>query len=227
MKRIRVIFLDRYQLIIDGYSFRLQSNPHIEIIGSYLTGETLLADLSNLDFDILICDIDVPVSECNKNPFSILNFLDKFSSIKPEVKVLVISYVDFSQQVRSLIQKGIFGYILKDDHQAIKKLDRIIELVCGGGTFFSKEVQNRLVEQNLDEFLTGRQFEILMLCASQPDEDTRTLANLLEISDSTFRNILSQIYKKLDVRTKTAAIIKARQMGIISPESRMDTRQVF
>ena len=65
--------------------------------------------------------------------------------------------------------------------------------------------------------LTKRQFEVISICAAYPDEDTFTLAKTIGISSSTFRNLLSKTYCKLGVRTRAAAIMKARQLGIIPP----------
>jgi DNA-binding NarL/FixJ family response regulator len=159
----------------------------------------------------LICEIDVPVSRENKNPFPILSFLDKIMVKNPGIQVLVVSYINYSQIINLLIKKGISGYILKDDKRAIQNLNKIIEVISDGGLFFSREIQEDIVSSEIPRLLTDRQFEVLMMCAALPDEDTATMARDLNISNSTFRNILSQIYKKLNVRTRMAAILKARQ----------------
>jgi DNA-binding CsgD family transcriptional regulator len=41
----------------------------------------------------------------------------------------------------------------------------------------------------------------------------------MSISNSTVRNLLSGAYLKLGVRTRSAAVARARQLGLISPEA--------
>lgn len=221
-KKIRIVILDRYQLVIDGYAFRLQNNHSLEIIGSYLNEYDLENHTRDLSYEVLICGVDVPISSDNHNSYSILSFLDNLAVIKPNVKVLVSSYINIPNLVHSLLRKGIYGFLLKDDQKSIENLGKIIEVVHGGGMFFSQGSQHDISDPDWFKLLTTRQFEILMLCASQPDEDTHCLAKVLGISDSTLRNILSQVYKKLNVRSKTAAIIKARQIGLIPPDPKAD-----
>jgi DNA-binding CsgD family transcriptional regulator len=70
-----------------------------------------------------------------------------------------------------------------------------------------------------ESLLSKRQLEALSLCLSYPDSSTADLANKMSISNSTVRNLLSGAYIKLDVHTRIAAVTKARQLGLISPES--------
>ena len=69
--------------------------------------------------------------------------------------------------------------------------------------------------------------EALSLCAAFPDISTSELATELFIANSTARNLLSGAYLKLDVRTRTAAIAKARQLGLLLPDvPQFDIREV-
>jgi DNA-binding NarL/FixJ family response regulator len=61
--------------------------------------------------------------------------------------------------------------------------------------------------------------EALSLCAAYPHSKTAELARKMKIANSTVRNLLSHAYLKLDVQTRAAAVAKARQLGIITPES--------
>ena len=58
---------------------------------------------------------------------------------------------------------------------------------------------------------------MLSLCAAYPNSKTAELAGKMKIADSTLRNLLSTVYFKLGVQTRAAAIAKARQMGILTP----------
>ena len=67
------------------------------------------------------------------------------------------------------------------------------------------------------ELLTPRQMEVLSLCAAYPDASTSDLAQMMSISNSTVRNLLSNLYLRLGVHSRTAAVEKAREMGLVTP----------
>jgi len=113
--------------------------------------------------------------------------------------------------VKALVNTGISGYIFKSDSNSIIRLPAIIKKIAEGGTFFSSD-------ENLDkgqDLLTGRQLEVISLCAEFPDTPAEKLALELGIAGSTFRNLLSESYERLNVRTKAAAIARARTLGLI------------
>ncbi len=218
-----VAILENHQGTIDGYTYRLSMVPEIKIKATCLYAEELEKLLKKEPVDLLITAIDVHVGKENRNPFSILYFIDEIKKEWPLLKLLVISYVNQHQLVRSLLEAGINGFILKDDQQSIQQLGKIVEVIAGGGVYFSDGLRQDLYSQSASPMsLTRRQFEVISLCAAYPDEDTFTLAKRLHISGSTLRNILSAIYEKMGVRTRAAAILKARQLGIIPLASLSD-----
>ena len=94
--------------------------------------------------------------------------------------------------------------------------------VANGGIYFSEGASWEPQAESLDSILTPRQLEALSLCASQPDGDTFFLANELGVTGSTLRNLLSNSYFRLGVRTRAAAIARAHQLGIIPVEPEPD-----
>jgi DNA-binding CsgD family transcriptional regulator len=68
------------------------------------------------------------------------------------------------------------------------------------------------------ERLTPRQREVLSLLASRPYLTTAGMAEVLEVAPSTIRNLLSDAYERLEVPNRAAAIVKARQLGLITPD---------
>jgi DNA-binding CsgD family transcriptional regulator len=58
------------------------------------------------------------------------------------------------------------------------------------------------------------------MCAAYPDASTAELADKMNISHSTMRNLLSGTYIKLNVRNRTAAILRAQQLGLLLPGTR-------
>jgi len=82
----------------------------------------------------------------------------------------------------------------------------------------AKDALLRTGEEDGESPLAKRQLEVLSLSLSYPDSSTADLARMMSVSNSTVRNLLSKAYMKLGVHNRIAAVTKARQMGLISPE---------
>jgi DNA-binding NarL/FixJ family response regulator len=224
---INVGILESHQSTVDGYVYRLNMVPELSISSTFLFAEELANDIDKTPMDLLITGIDVHVSSKNKNPFPILYFIDRFIKQKPDLKVLVISYINQIQLINALLEIGINGFILKDDQKSIQQLGNIVQIIANGGVFFSDGIHQDLFSKRENNGLTKRQLEVISLCAAYPDEDTFFLSKKLNISGSTFRNLLSTTYLKLGVRTRAAAIMKARQLSLIPQTTPADNYNFF
>lgn len=215
---IQVAVLDDHQSVIDGYLFRLSKVQDIAIIGSATVGEELEPMLISRKVDVLLLDISVPTSTSVVAPFPILHEIPKLLERYPSLHILVISMYKQRALVQSVIDAGASGYILKDDRESIRNLDSIIRLIASGSIFFSPQLMTLLMKNGQEtSLLSKRQLEAVSLCAAYPDESTGQLAKRLNVEHSTFRNLLSNVYIRLDVRSRTAAVDKARQLAIITP----------
>lgn len=67
--------------------------------------------------------------------------------------------------------------------------------------------------------LTSRRTEALSLSAAYPNLTTAELAKKLGVANSTMRNLLSEVYMRLQVSSRTAAIDKARRLGLLAPDT--------
>jgi DNA-binding NarL/FixJ family response regulator len=117
------------------------------------------------------------------------------------------------------MEAGASGYILKDDNAIIQELGSVLRSIARGGVHLSKRVHQYLLTENPDDaLLTARQLQALSLCAAYPDASTGELAVKLGVAHSTLRNLLSSAYLRLEVHNRSAAITKARQLGMIPPQ---------
>ena len=214
--KIRVTIMDDHQSIVDGYLYRLSKVPEIDVVDTLSYGDELEPALKKHLADVLLLDVEVPISPKNQNPYPILHTIPKLLQLYPDLAVLVISMHDERGLIRAVVEAGASGYILKNDSAKIQELGKWAISVAGGGVCFSEKVLKAFLKNN-DESLTVRQLEALSLCASYPNSKTAELAHKMKIANSTVRNLLSSAYVKLGVQTRAAAVAKARQMGIITP----------
>ena len=214
--KIQVMIVDDHQSIVDGYLYRLSQVPEIEVVNTLTYGDDLEPALKQHSVDVLILDVDVPSSPKNSNPYPIHHLIPKLNSQYPNLAILVISMHDDPSLVRSIVDAGAAGYILKNDTSKIVELGKWILALVNGEPCFSDKIL-RVFPGRIKDPFTPRQLEVLSLCAAYPNSKTAELAGKMKIADSTLRNLLSTVYFKLGVQTRAAAIAKARQMGILTP----------
>jgi two-component system, NarL family, nitrate/nitrite response regulator NarL len=219
---IRVTILDDHQSIIDGYMYRLSTSNGIEVVATIRYGEDLEPTLTVHPTDVLLLDINVPASADNPNPYPILYDISNLLQKYPNLNILVISMFAERSLIKAVMEAGASGYVLKDDQATIRDLANVVASVAHGGVYFSQKahklfLKNQRIDDNAP--LTPRQLEALSLCAAYPNATTAHLAGKMSVSNSTVRNLLSGAYLRLGVPNRTAAIEKARQLGLITPHS--------
>jgi len=218
-KKIRVAILDDHQSSLDSYTLRLTGKGNIEVVGTAGYGVELDPLLEENQVDVLILDVGVPNSEEDRNPYPILHVLPRLRKSYPLMAVLIISMYDQPNLVKAALDAGASGYILKEDREAIVQLAEVVTLVKTGGIYLSQKLRSMLVDAGAHRgpLLSARQKEALSLAAAYPDISTQEMAERMNIASSTVRNLLSKAYKRLKVHSRSAAIEKARALGLISP----------
>jgi len=220
-KPIRVAILDDHQAIIDGYLYRLKSAHDIEVTATMLYGEELEPALMSQKIDLLLLDLQVPIGPGNPNPFPILHELPRLLQAHPALDVLVISMHAQPALIQAVMEAGASGYILKEDMAAFRELASVIRSVTNQGIYLSPAAFQALSKRkngDIAQPLSPRQLQALSLCAAYPDASTAELAEKMEIAHSTFRNLLSGTYVKLNVRNRASAVLRAEQIGLMPPK---------
>ena len=219
-KKIRVAILDDHLMMVEGYLAKLSKDPQIEVTAALNVADQLEPALQQQEVDVLLLDVTVPISQENRNPYPILHVIPALLEDHPNLDILVISMHAERGIIRGVMEAGASGYILKDDSSANQNLASVVKSVAAGGIYFSAEAHQLYVKhqaQDNEGQLSPRQLEALSLCLSYPGAKNSELAKKMGIKHSTFRNLLSGAYIKLDVSNRTEALAKARKMGIITP----------
>lgn len=215
LQTIRVALLDDHQSIIDGYRYRLSQYPDIEIVAEARYGEELPPLLNQHSVDLLILDVSVPTSAKNPNPYPILHLIPALLEAHPGLRILVISQYPDRTLVKAILDSGASGYLLKDDFAAIRQLGELVASATRDeGLVLSEAVGDKLPKKGA---LTKGQQELLSYIAAYPDATLMAVSQHFGRAYTTVRNMLTHIYLRLNVTNKTAAIMVARQRGLITP----------
>jgi DNA-binding NarL/FixJ family response regulator len=188
---IKVAIVDDHKLFRQGLGVILAAKENIEVVEKYESAVALLKELSFLEADLILLDIDIP--EMNG-----IEATPKILKAKPEVKVVILSMHLDSNKIQEALNAGVSGYLLKtsSDEEVVKA----IEEVMGGKDYFSKDAQAELIAsyRRKDDpayvELTPREKDILKLVCEELN--SQEIADKLFISVHTAethrRNLLSK-----------------------------------
>lgn len=216
--KIRLAILEDHQSVIDGYLYRLGEAAEVEVVATAFFGTELECLLAQQPVDVLLLDVGVRTAPDDPTPYPVLDTIPHLIETYAHLSILVVSMYAESFLVASVISAGASGYIVKEDQAAIQDLARVIQVISGGGVYFSQTAHNQYLKYKTGEPpLTPRQMAVLSLCAANPDLNANAVAQELKVSHSTVRNLLAGAYARLGVHNRAAAILKARQLGLIGP----------
>jgi DNA-binding NarL/FixJ family response regulator len=194
-KEIRLLVVDDHQIILDGITSLLSDQEDIRVVGSAKNGREALDILKVLTVDVLLMDIDMPV----------MNGLDAATEIKKmhtSPKIIILSMHMQGGMIRSLIDKGIDGYLIKNSGK--EETVKAIRDVMSGKKVFSPDVTMTLSKKETEEYsdhpdidLTDREVEILKLIAE--GYSNKEIGEKLFISHRTVDTHRTNMMKKLEV----------------------------
>jgi two-component system, NarL family, nitrate/nitrite response regulator NarL len=208
--RIRVILAEDHPLYREGVVRAIRERPDLELVGECADGRVALAQIQELEPDVALLDMRLP-------SLSGLEVITALTDAEAKTKTIVLSAFDDGPLVYDAIAAGASGYLVKDaDRQTICNA---ITAVARGKSVFSTELHDGLAEQIRSHRhddrprLSPREQQILSLTAE--GRSTPEIARLLFLSTSTVKTHLQNIYEKLEVSDRAAAVAKALREGVL------------
>jgi DNA-binding NarL/FixJ family response regulator len=161
--------------------------------------------------DVFLLDINMP-------DMSGLDAIVPLKQVAPSSRILILTAIDNDMNIRIATERGADGYTLKSP-----RLEKVLPDVCAahrGAMPMDPEVVRRLVEifqlQSVTEHrhnLTGREIEIIRHHVK--GLVTKEVGEALGISASTVETHFKNIYRKLDVHTRSELTSKALNLKLI------------
>lgn len=196
---IRVFIYDDNTERRDSLKALLNLNSDLKFVGDAPNCKNVIAEMEQSYPDVVLMDINMPE----------VNGLEGLLLIKtkfPEIKVLMQTAFDDSENIFKSIKNGASGYILKNDKP--QKILQAIEEVYQGGA-----VMNPTIAQKVLDFfrpvkskspLSTRENEVLVLLAE--GLSYKMVADKLGVSYTTINTHTKHIYEKLHVASLGEAI---------------------
>jgi DNA-binding NarL/FixJ family response regulator len=211
---LRVVIADDHGLVRRGTREILEQDGSVEVIGEAGNGVEAVDLVAELQPDVALLDIGMPE----------MNGVDATRVIKtrwPAVAVVVLTIHDDDEYVLQAIQAGASGYLLKD--VADDDLIQAVHTVRGGGAVLDPAVTEVVIgrvrlssppeAETEDERLTARELEVLQLAGA--GYSNRRIGVALSVSPRTVEVHMHRIFQKLDVTSRTEAVVLAARRGLI------------
>lgn len=209
---IKLLIADDHPVVRDGLSGMLAADPGFTVVGEASDGAEAIRMALALRPDVILMDLRMPGMDG-------LTAITELARRGIPARVLVLTTYDTDSYVLPAIEAGATGYLLKDAPRA--ELLRAVRAAAAGQSVLSPTVASRLMTRVRTpgaEPLSKRELEVLELVAA--GTTNREAAVKLFISEATVKTHLLNIYGKLGVSDRAAAVGEAFKRGLLTPESR-------
>ena len=211
-----IMLADDHPLLRKALRDELENQPDFMVVAEATNGEEAVEMATKIVPDVAIIDISMPK----------MNGIEATRQIKarcPSIAVLVLTVHDETEHVLSILEAGASGYLIKTAFG--EEVVQAVRGVVTGETVLSPEIFQRIIKSALrhvtkpvslgtGEKITAREQEILGLAAR--GMSNRDIARKLDLSEYTVKSYLVEIFSKLNVSSRTEAVITALRTGFLT-----------
>ena len=216
MDKIKILIADDHAVVREGTRQILENEQDLKVVAEAGDGEEAVGLATSLKPDIAIIDIAMPK----------LDGIEATKQIKaycPSIAVLILTAYDDEQFIFSLLEAGAAGYLLKSVRG--RQLVDAVRSVYGGESVLhpsvARKVLNRFVpsterlkEEKPHEALSEREMDVLRSVTK--GLSNKDIAEELCLSIRTVQAHLGRIFDKLQVGSRTEAVVRALKEGWVT-----------
>lgn len=212
MDKIRILIVDDHAVLREGMRQLLANEPDLEVVGMAADGAEAVALATECTPDVVLMDIVMPR----------LNGIEATKAVKrvsPGTAVLPLTAYDDERYVVGLLEAGAAGYLLKS--ASGREIIEAIRSVHAGEYVLHPDATARLLARvhlppepppsRGENPLTEREMEVLTLAAT--GLGNKEIAKRLGLSMPTVKAHLVNIFNKMDVGSRTEAVLQALKTG--------------
>ncbi len=220
--KIKVMLVDRREILREGLTVILERDPDIEVIAAFDSGKEAMEQVGILNPDIVITEADMPEDVY-------LELTHRIKEVPPQTKIMVLTHAKQESALFRALKLGARAYLTK--HIGVDDLISSIHRVHAGEVIISAPMAAKMLNefasledkkdaQQVDQEtnLSKRELEVLQLVAG--GTTNKEVAEELFISENTVKGHLSRILEKMNVRNRQQAVVMAMEKGIIKTTTR-------
>ena len=201
MRKLRLLLVDDHAVVREGLRALLNTDPRFEVVGEASDGVSAISAAETLQPDVVVMDVSMPG----------LNGAQLARQLKerhPDVKTLALTVHEEGGYLRSLMDAGASGYVLK--RSAASELVRALEVVSEGGTYLDSSLAGQLVSR------LGQRRTSLAPSAALSEREREVVRYVAHGHSN------KEIAAKLDVSVKTVETYRYRAAEKLGLHSRAD-----
>jgi len=218
MSTIKILIADDHAVVRDGTRQILEQEKDMEVIAEAADGAEAIKLAGSTRPDVAIIDIAMPGVDG-------IEATRQIKSLYPKIAVLILSAYDDDQFIFSLLEAGAAGYLLKSV-RGRELIDAVRQVHAGESVLhpaIARKVLNRFVPasgkapgQKSTEVLSDREIEVLKYATR--GLSNQNIADELCLSLRTVQAHLGHIFNKLQVSSRTEAVVRALKEGWVTLE---------
>ena len=210
MKKLRLLLVDDHAVVREGLRALLSDDDRFEIVGEAADGITALSAAERLNPDVVVLDVSIP----GLNGAQVAR---RLKSSQPDVRTLALTVHEEGGYLRSLMDAGASGYVLK--RSAPAELLRAIEVIGDGGTYLDSSIASQLVgrlgqkraPEEPSAALSEREREVVQLVAH--GYSNKEIAEKLDVSVKTIETYRYRATDKLGLHGRADLVRYAIDQG--------------
>jgi len=205
-----VLIFEDHRVVAEGLAALINDQSDMKVVGNVGTVAETMQAATDLDPDVVLLDFRLPDGSGPDAAAAI-------RAIRPAAKMIFLTREDTDAARFAAVQSGASGFLHKS--RAAAEVVAAIRDVARGKMLITPRtiaaliVKRRSIEAQLDR-LTPREKEVLRLLAE--GYPSRSIAAEMGISYTTVRTHIRSLGSKLAVHSKLEAVVKARELGLIS-----------
>jgi DNA-binding NarL/FixJ family response regulator len=214
LEKIGIVLADDHEVFRNGTRQILEVEDDFDVLAETADGQGAVNLCRELRPQVVIMDVSMPVLDG-------IEATRQIKAANPEVAVLVLSAYDNDEFVFALLNAGAAGYLLKDVSGA--EIVQAVRAVVRGESVLHPVIARKVMDRFFpasggkkenEKTLGERELEVLKL--AKDGLGNQEIANELGLSPHTIESHMRHIFSKLQVGSRTEAILYALKQGWIS-----------
>jgi len=210
---IRILVADDHRIVRDGLRLILETTDEFEVVGEAADGDGAVELAQRQAPDAILMDLRMPGLDG-------LGAIERIHRLQPDTAIVILTTYNEDDLMMRGLRAGARGYLLKDTDR--ETLFNTIRAAVRGETLLGSDTLARMLAQTEDSrpagstariVLSERELEILREVAR--GARNKEIAAHLGIAERTVKTHLDNIYSKLGVDSRTAAVTAAIQFGLL------------
>ena len=203
--KTKVLIADDHPLVRSGVRRALEEEDDIEVVGEAANGAKVLPLIGQTGPDLVVLDLSMPQLDG-------LACLDQIRKRHPDVKVVILSATGNPERVQAALARGATAYVVKSVD--VRDLASALRQAVEGTVFHALGVQEDSEGQPAESAgLTKR--EVAILKAVARGLSNQAIGREFWVSEQTVKFHLRNIFRKLEVGSRTEAARYAFEHGLV------------